>query len=86
MYTKKGEMYMEQEKIEQLRKEAMENYRIMRECDKTLRKINNKTFYTALYIYNLFDIAEELNVEPNMVKFAYNYYLDNGKINTNEKC
>lgn len=37
-------------------------------------------------IYNLFDIAEELNVEPNMVKFAYNYYLDNGKINTNEKC
>ena len=39
MYTKKGEMYMEQEKIEQLRKEAMENYRIMRECDKTLRKI-----------------------------------------------
>ncbi len=30
---------MEQEKIEQLRKEAMENYRIMRECDKTLRKI-----------------------------------------------
>lgn len=30
---------MEQEKIEQLRKETMENYRIMRECDKTLRKI-----------------------------------------------
>lgn len=37
-------------------------------------------------IYNLFDIAEELNVEPNMVKFAYKYYLDNGKINTNDKC
>ena len=37
-------------------------------------------------IYNLFDIAEELNVKPNMVKFAYNYYLDNGKLNTNDKC
>lgn len=37
-------------------------------------------------IYNLFDIAEELNVEPNMVKFAYDYYLENGKINTNDKC
>ena len=37
-------------------------------------------------IYNLFDIAEELNVKPNMIKFAYNYYLDNGKLNTNDKC
>ena len=37
-------------------------------------------------IYNLFDIAEELNVEPKMVEFAYNYYLDNGKINTKDKC
>jgi len=30
-------------------------------------------------------MAEELNVEENMVKFAYNYYKDNGKLFTNEE-
>jgi len=33
----------------------------------------------------LSDIAEELNVEPNMVEFAYNYYKDNGQLFTNEE-
>jgi len=28
-------------------------------------------------ITNLFDIAQELSVEPNMVEFAYNYYKEN---------
>ncbi len=37
-------------------------------------------------IVDLYDIAEKLQVEPNMVEFAYNYYVDNGKIFTNEKC
>ena len=36
-------------------------------------------------IYNLSDIAEELNVEQNMVEFAYNYYKDNGQLFTNEE-
>lgn len=29
-------------------------------------------------IDNLYDIAEELSVEPNMVEFAINYYKNNG--------
>jgi len=36
-------------------------------------------------ICNLSDIAEELNVEQNMVEFAYNYYKDNGQLFTNEE-
>ena len=36
-------------------------------------------------ICNLSDIAEELQVEPNMVEFAYNYYRENGQLFTNEK-
>lgn len=31
-------------------------------------------------ICNLWDIAKELNVEPNMVEFAYDYYKENGKL------
>jgi len=31
------------------------------------------------------DIAEELQVEPNMVEFAYKYYVENGKLLTDEK-
>lgn len=30
---------METEELNKLKKEAMENYRLMRECDRTLRKI-----------------------------------------------
>lgn len=33
-------------------------------------------------ITTIFDIAEELNVEPNMVEFAYNYYKDNNLLYT----
>jgi len=36
-------------------------------------------------ICNLFDIAQELQVEPNMVEFAYNYYKDNEMLFTNEE-
>lgn len=36
-------------------------------------------------IYNLWDIAKELNVEVNMVEFAYNYYKDNGQLFTEDK-
>lgn len=36
-------------------------------------------------IYNLSDIAEKLQVEPNMVEFACKYYKDNGQLFTNEK-
>lgn len=36
-------------------------------------------------ICNLFDIANELRVEPNMVEFAYNYYKDNDMLITNEE-
>ena len=36
-------------------------------------------------IYNLWDIAEKLQVEPNMVEFAYNYYKDNGMLYTDDK-
>lgn len=36
-------------------------------------------------IYNLYDIAEELQVEPNMVDFAYKYYTDNGKLFAEDK-
>ena len=36
-------------------------------------------------IYNLFDIAQELQVEPNMVEFAYKYYRDNDMLYTNEE-
>lgn len=39
MYTLKGEVYMETEELKKLRQEAMENYRLMRECDNTLKKI-----------------------------------------------
>lgn len=35
-------------------------------------------------ITNLFDIAQELRVEPNMVAFAYNYYRENGQLVTND--
>lgn len=31
-------------------------------------------------ICNLWDIAEKLEVEPNMVEFAYNYYRNNGML------
>lgn len=34
-------------------------------------------------ITNLFDIAEELNVDPKMVEFAYEYYIENGLLMTN---
>ena len=37
-------------------------------------------------VYNLSDIAEELNVEPNMVEFAYNYYKENGQLFTNDEA
>ncbi len=36
-------------------------------------------------ICNLLDIAEELQVQPNMVEFAYNYYKNNGQLFTNEE-
>ena len=36
-------------------------------------------------IVNLYDIAEELQVEPNMVKFAYEYYKDNQLLFTNDE-
>ena len=36
-------------------------------------------------ICNLSSVAEELQVEPNMVEFAYNYYKNNGKLFTNEE-
>ena len=36
-------------------------------------------------ICNLFDIAQELQVEPNMVEFAYKYYKDNEMLFTNEE-
>lgn len=28
-------------------------------------------------IYNLYEVAEELEISPNTVEFAYNYYKDN---------
>ncbi len=31
------------------------------------------------------DIAEELQVEPNMVEFSINYYTDNEQLFTEEK-
>ena len=37
-------------------------------------------------ICNLLDIAEELNVEPNMVEFAYNYYKENEMLITNDEA
>lgn len=37
-------------------------------------------------ITNLYDIAEKLQVEPNMVQFAYNYYINSGKLFTNDEC
>ena len=42
-----------------------------------------RCFYNG--IYNLYDIAEELQVEPNMVDFAYQYYTNNGKLFTEDK-
>ena len=36
-------------------------------------------------ICNSFDIAQELQVEPNMVEFAYKYYRDNDMLYTNEE-
>lgn len=36
-------------------------------------------------ICNLFDIAQELQVEPNMVEFAYKYYRDNDMLYTDEE-
>lgn len=32
-------------------------------------------------IYNLYDIAERLEISPNTVEFAYNYYMNNQLIN-----
>ena len=34
-------------------------------------------------IYNLWDIAEKLNVEQKMVEFALNYYKENNLLKTN---
>ena len=34
-------------------------------------------------ITNLFDVAEELNVDANMVEFAYKYYINNNLLKTN---
>lgn len=34
-------------------------------------------------IYNLWDIAEKLNVDTNMVEFAINYYKENDLLKTN---
>ena len=34
-------------------------------------------------IYNLWDIAEKLNVDTNMVEFSVNYYKENGLLKTN---
>lgn len=39
VYFLKGELHMEKEELNKLRAEAMENYKLMRECDRTLRKI-----------------------------------------------
>jgi hypothetical protein len=36
-------------------------------------------------ICNLFDIAQELQVDPNMIEFAYNYYKENNMLFTNEE-
>jgi len=33
----------------------------------------------------LWDIAEELQVEPSMVQFAYDYYKENDMLFTDEK-
>ena len=32
---------------------------------------------------NIWEIAEELQVEPNMVEFAYNYYVENKLLYSN---
>lgn len=34
----------------------------------------------------MYDIAEELQVEPNMVEFAYNYYKNTGQLITNDEA
>ena len=34
-------------------------------------------------IYNLWNIAEKLNVDTNMVEFAINYYKENDLLKTN---
>lgn len=46
---------------------------------KTLACITRQALYNCFFygITNLYDIAEELNVEPNMVEFAVNYYKEN---------
>lgn len=36
-------------------------------------------------LYSLSDIAEELQVEPNMVEFAYKYYKENNQLFTNDE-
>jgi len=35
-------------------------------------------------IYNLWDIAEKLDVDTNMVEFAINYYKENDLLKTND--
>ena len=35
-------------------------------------------------IYNLSDIAEKIQVDLNMVEFAYNYYINNGILTKDE--
>lgn len=37
-------------------------------------------------MYGLSDIAEELQVEPYMVEFAYTYYKENGQLFTDDKA
>ena len=34
-------------------------------------------------MYNLWDIAEKLNVDTNMVEFSINYYKENGLLMIN---
>ena len=36
-------------------------------------------------IYNLYDIAEELRIEPNIVAFAYEYYVNNDMLKNDYK-
>ena len=54
---------------------------------KTLALIPPKSLLNCFYegIYNLLDIAEKLDVEPNIVKFAYNYYKENNLLIANEE-
>ena len=46
---------------------------------KTLSCITRQALFNCFFngLTNLYDIAEELNVEPNMVEFAINYYKEN---------